>query len=81
MDVKIMENRDLDQELDNWKAVSYRMENEGIDYCFEHYSNWVEIEDEEFHKLRKEFLSSMKNIKEFVDNKINETEILIIDNF
>jgi hypothetical protein len=57
------------------------MENEGIDYCFEHYSNWDEIEDEEFHKLRKEFLSSMKNIKEFVDNKINETEILIIDNF
>jgi hypothetical protein len=81
MDVKIMENRDLDQELDNWKAVSYRMENEGIDYCFEHYSNWDEIEDEKFHKLRKEFLSSMKNIKEFVDNKINETETLIIDNF
>lgn len=72
-----MENRDLDQELDNWKSVSYRMENEGVDYCFESYSKWDEIEDEEFHKLRKEFLSSMKNIKEFVDNKINETEELI----
>ena len=68
-------------ELENWQSVQYRMEEEGFDYCFISYSDWDEIEDEEFHKLRKEFLSSMKNIKEFVDNKINETEILIIDNF
>jgi len=60
----------LEEDLDNFKAVKYRMNNEGIDYCFEHYSSLKEIEDEEFHKLRQEFLDSMKKIREYVDNKI-----------
>ena len=29
----------LEEDLDNFKAVKYRMNNEGIDYCFEHYSS------------------------------------------
>jgi hypothetical protein len=60
----------LEEELDDFRAVQYRMINEGIDYCFEHYSSFKEIEDEEFHKLRQEFLDSMKKIREYVDNKI-----------
>jgi hypothetical protein len=28
-----------EEEFENWQAVSYRMDNEGIDYCFEHYSS------------------------------------------
>ena len=60
----------LEEELDDFRAVQYRMNNEGIDYCFEHYSSFTEIEDEEFHKLRQEFLDSMKKIREYVDNKI-----------
>jgi hypothetical protein len=60
----------LEEDLDNFKAVKYRMNNEGIDYCFEHYSSFEEIEDEEFHKLRQEFLESMKKIREYVNNKV-----------
>jgi hypothetical protein len=30
------------------------------------------VEDEEFHRLRNEFLTSMKNIEEYVENKIEE---------
>jgi len=60
----------IEEDLDNFKSVQYRMINEGIDYCFEHYSSFKEIEDEEFHKLRHEFLDSMKKIREYVDNKI-----------
>jgi len=63
-----------EEELDNWKAVDYRMREEGIDYCFEHYSSFKEIEDEEFHKLRLEFLESMKKIREYVKNKIESYE-------
>ena len=59
-----------EEEFDNWKAVDYRMREEGIDYCFEHYSSFKEIEDEEFHKLRLEFLESMKKIREYVKDKI-----------
>ena len=60
----------LDEELENWNAVSYRMYNEGIDYCFEHYSSFKEIKDEEFHKLRLEFLDSMRKIRKYVEDKI-----------
>lgn len=39
------------------ESLMYRMEEEGFWYCFDGYSDWLEVEDEEFHKLRKEFLS------------------------
>jgi SMC interacting uncharacterized protein involved in chromosome segregation len=55
------------------------MRNEGIDYCFEHYSSFEDIEDEEFHKLRKEFLESMKNIRSYVENKIEELKSQVDD--
>jgi len=60
----------IEEELDNFRAVQYRMGEEGVDYCFESYSNWDEIEDEEFHKLRQEFLNSMKKIRSYIDNKV-----------
>jgi hypothetical protein len=63
-----------EEELENWEAVRYRMDNEGIDYCFESYSRFEEIKDEEFHKLRLEFLESMKKIREYVANKIESYE-------
>ena len=63
-----------EKELEDWKAVQYRMDNEGIDYCFEHYSSFEEIKDEEFHKLRLEFLESMKKIRDYVEEKIESYE-------
>lgn len=63
-----------EKEFDNWRAVDYRMSEEGIDYCFEHYSSFKEIEDEEFHKLRLEFLESMKKIRKYVKDKIESYE-------
>jgi hypothetical protein len=60
----------LEEDLDNFRSVQYRMGDEGMDYCFEHYSSFEEIEDEEFHKLRNEFLDSMKKIRSYVENKI-----------
>jgi len=67
MDMNI---KKLEEDLENFKAVQYRMDDEGMDYCFEHYSSFEEIEDEEFHKLRNEFLESMKKIRKYVDNKV-----------
>ena len=59
-----------EEELENWGMVRYRMDNEGIDYCFEKYSSFEEIKDEEFHKLRLEFLEVTKKLKSYVENKI-----------
>ena len=68
--IKIM----TEEEFENWQSVDYRIRNEGIDYCFEHYSRFEEIKDEEFHKLRLEFLESMKKIREYVKSKIESYE-------
>jgi archaellum component FlaC len=71
--------KELEDDLDNFRSVQYRMDNEGIDYCFEHYSSFEDIEDEEFHKLRNEFLESMKNIRSYVENKIEELKSQVDD--
>ena len=63
-----------EEELENWQMVQYRMDNEGIDYCFEHYSSFEEIKDEEFHKLRLKLLEDMKKIRQYVTNKIESYE-------
>jgi hypothetical protein len=63
--------KEIEDNLENFKSVQYRMDNEGMDYCFEQYSSFDEIEDEEFHKLRKEFLESMQQkFVSYVENKI-----------
>ena len=46
------------------------MDNEGMDYCFENYSSFEEIKDEEFHKLRLDLLDNMKKIRKYVEDKI-----------
>ena len=71
--------KEIEDNLENFRAVQYRMENEGMDYCFEHYSSFEEIQDEEFHKLRLEFLEVTKKLKSYVENKI-ETLSEQIDN-
>ena len=63
-----------DEELEDWKAVDYRMKTEGMDYCFEHYSSFEEIKDEEFHKLRLDLIDNMKKIRKYVENKIESYE-------
>jgi hypothetical protein len=60
-----------EEELEDWQMVQYRMDNEGLEYCFKHYSSFDEIKNEEFHKLREELLESMEKMRTFVEEKIN----------
>lgn len=69
-----MDNEKLEQELDNWRNVDYRMYNEGLEYCFKQYSSFEEIEDEEFHKMRLSLISQMDAIRSFVKKRIEEIE-------
>lgn len=62
-------------ELENWESVQFRMEEEGIDYCFDGYSRWDEIKDEEFHQLKDSFLKSMNELRNYIDTKVNEGRI------
>jgi hypothetical protein len=69
-----MKIEQLEDQLDNWKSVKYRMENEGIEYCFKHYSHFDEIKDEEFHYIRERLISMMEEMEEFVKQKISDTQ-------
>lgn len=57
------------EEIENWKFVKYKMDDEGLDYCFIHYSSFEEIKDEKFHELRKNYLESAKLLKEYIISK------------
>ncbi|MCK9416132.1 hypothetical protein M0Q97_05690 [Candidatus Dojkabacteria bacterium] len=67
----------MKEELDIWKDVKYRMKEEGFDYCFNSYSQWTEIEDEQFHHLVDQYLDISKKIKELVDSRIENLSKLI----
>jgi hypothetical protein len=69
-----MTDEQLRDELDQWKMVRYRIEDEGMEYCFRHYSSFSDIEDEEFHRLRLNLIQLMDQIEQFVENKITEIE-------
>ena len=39
-----------EDEKENWERLNYRMDEEGFHYCFNGYSNWEEIKDEDIIK-------------------------------
>lgn len=68
------ETNKLESQLEHWINVNYRMDEEGFEYCFKHYSSFEEIEDEEFHKLRLSLLSDMNKMRQLVQNRISDIE-------
>ena len=72
-----MEN--LEDKLENFENVRYRMGAEGFHYCFKHYSSFIEVEDEEFHRLRKTYLEISEKIENYVNDRINELNEKIND--
>lgn len=59
-----------EEQLELFENVKYRIREEGFYYCFKHYSNWEEIEDKEFHKLRKQFLAVADKMESHVNSSI-----------
>lgn len=50
-------------ELDN---VRDRVEQEGFHYCFVSYSDFAEIKDAKFHKLRKAFVKASEDLAAYL---------------
>jgi hypothetical protein len=61
-----------EEQKDNWEFLNNKMKNEGFHYCFKHYSSWKEIEDEEFHELKQNYLKSAEELEGYVKNKLDE---------
>ena len=60
------------EEQENWSNVQYRMDNEGLEYCFKHYSRFEEIKDDKFHQLREELINKIDEIRGYVAEKLNQ---------
>lgn len=61
-----------EKQKDNWRALNFRMNDEGLHYCFKHYSHWTEVEDDEFHRLRQNYLKSSEDLEEYIKNKMKQ---------
>jgi len=43
------------------------MDQEGFDYCFRNYSDFDEVKDTEFHKLREAYIAAANALEEYVN--------------
>ena len=59
-------------EQEEFRMVEYRMDNEGLEYCFLRYSDFSEVKDEKFHHLRNELIDKIKEMRQYVEDKCNE---------
>lgn len=48
------------------EIVRGTMENEGFDYTFRHYSDFDEVKDRTFHRLRKAYVKAAEALAEYV---------------
>lgn len=58
------------EQIENFNYLKAKMRDEGFHYCFNHYSSFKEIKDEEFHELRKQYIEISNKLEKYVDEKI-----------
>ena len=64
----------LEEELEKFQHVVYRIKNEGVGYTFKKYSTFDDIEDKEFHKLRKYLIEYIDLMDFYLKKRTNELE-------
>ena len=52
--------------FEEMQDVRDRAEQEGFDYCFTGYSDFLEIKDEEFHRLRKAYVDAAEALQKYI---------------
>lgn len=51
---------------DQKEEVDFRVDQEGFDYTFRSYSDFSEIEDLEFHRLRQAYIDAANNLENYL---------------
>jgi hypothetical protein len=57
---------------EHFREVQYRMDDEGFHYCFNSYSHFPEIQDENFHKLRLAYLKAAEELEDYVNKQAED---------
>ena len=52
--------------IDNLEDVRYKTESEWFDYAFRHYSDFEEVKDSEFHRLRKAYVDAANALDKYL---------------
>lgn len=60
------------EEHEDWLYLKSKMKNEGIHYCFIHYSDFSELKDEKFHHLRNLYINTAKELESYINIKCDE---------
>lgn len=63
---------DKETEAETFRTLYFRMYDEGFHYCFTSYSNWEEVDDDEFQKLLAAYKSSAETLEHYIINKHNK---------
>ena len=64
----------LEEVLEKYQNVVYRIDSEGVGYTFKNYSTYEEIEDKEFHKLRKYLIQHIDLMEFYLKKRTDELE-------
>lgn len=67
----------LERDESSFTYVKNHMEYEGFDNCFENYSDFVEVNDETFHTMRRCYLQVKHNLEQYIVDqaKLEEEDI------
>lgn len=61
-------------ELEDWQYLKAKMRDEGFHYCFTKYSEWSEIKDPYFQKLKKQYIKISLLLEDYINQSIEATE-------
>lgn len=65
-DSRYIDLLDIDIPENPFKCLKSKMENEGFHYCFTHYSDWKEVEDDKFQKLKEAYQKAAKELENYI---------------
>jgi hypothetical protein len=66
-----MNINDIENELEKFQNVQYRMDAEGFHYAFESYSSYEEIHDDNFHELRLAYIKASRELASYVNDTVD----------
>ena len=55
-----------------FNEIDYRIEDEGVDYALDGYSDWSEVNDPMFHQMRLNYLTAKAAIVAYVKSKTDD---------
>lgn len=64
----------MESKVNHFNTVQDVIDMDGFDYAFESYSNWEEIDDAHFHKLRLTYLDAMQDLANYIALQVDEDD-------